>query len=237
MKDKKEAQDLILPNQEIGQIREEVKVMASALDREKDINKSNTESIKKLTNTIQALQIDLELLSPRYGGESTRKLARDAFNQSTAEANWKSLETHPVIENLYKAIKDSRKDLGRSIQTNAMRLDNERPANEVFQELRNTDVITTIMSRLADADSFAQTLGNDVDNDRRHGNQQDLKLRDKMADLVTVQNTFEFLLSETNDMFMNGMMFAIGAFATMGYERVGEGIREILKKPKEIKKQ
>jgi len=220
----------------IEQIREEFKVMANALDLEKEQNKSNKESIKQLKDQVQSLQKDLELERPRYDGDSTRKLARDAFNQSTVSANWEGLENHHVIENLYKAIKDSRKNLGRSIQNNARRLDRAKPANEVFEELRNTDVITTIMARLADCDAFAQTLGNDVNNDRHQGNQQDLKLRDTLADHKTAINLLDFMLGESVEMFESAFLFSIGAFATMGYEKVGDGLREIIKKPKEKKK-
>ena len=217
----------------LEQMKEEFKVVKNTLDIEQEVNKSNHESIKKLKDQVQSLQKDLELERPRYGGDPTRKLARDAFNQSTTEANWASLENHPVIKNLYEAIKDSRKDLGRSIEYNATRIDKAQPANEVFAALRTQKVILEINQALQQRHSDIESLRNEVSIDRKNANNQDHKLIDRIADIQTAQNALEFIQSEKILTYDAAFIFLMGAWAKSGFEPVAEGLRIMLKKPKE----
>lgn len=237
MKDKKGTEFEQALYASIEQMKEEFKVVGNSLKLEKEMTAKLRETVKQSEIRIKAIREDLEMSTHMYGRESTRKIARDAFNQSTAKANWASLEDHPVVKNLYLAIRDSRKDLGRSIQENALRLDQAQPANEVIKALENTAIIKNVIGRLDDFDGHLQILRDDTENSFTRANKHDMKLRDKLADLETAQDALEFIQSETILTQDSANMFMMGAWARSGHEKVAEGIREILKKPKEEKKQ
>lgn len=219
----------------IESLEQEFTILQNKINLLQESIKTQTANIDKLYSRTERIETDLEIRSRPKHDTKTRQLSRDAFNQSTVQANWEGLKDHPEITALKKLITDKKAELQQQINRMSYRLDNERPANEVFEELAKHPIIIGIKSDIKRNQEEIGELDRTIDAKAAQINRHDLKLRDTLSDIQQVQNIFEFELSEMKDMFMNGFLFAIGAFATLGYDRVSEGLQTIIKPSREVK--
>jgi len=215
------------------EMEKELEVLAITI---KEIEKSTSSVALKVANfegKSQIIEKEVELESVFHGRTTTRELARRALVQSTAEANWKSLEEHPTILNIYQAIKDRRNEQEQRIEEILVRFEGIPTANEFLETLTGSEVITEICSDIVDIGTQLSLINTTQDNDRTHANQHDMKQRDKMATMETAINLIDFLQSETIISYDGAFIFLMGALAEMGKGQVEEGLRFMLKKPKE----
>jgi len=216
---------------ERNQMKKEFEVMNCSLKEMSDTIEYLGARLEKYEGTTKLLEKEVELESYFCSRTTTRELARRALVQSTAEANWKSLEEHPTILNIYQATKDRRNEQEQRIEGILQRFENIPTANEFLESLRTSDTIRDIKKELADFERTQEATIRTVRTDRVHANKHDIEQRDKIADIQTAMDTLEFLQSENMENINGAMIFLMGAFSEMGCTEVVNGLKFMLKKP------
>lgn len=217
----------------IKQVLDEFEVQANTIT-ELDKQVSNLSlQVAKYEGRAQVLDKEVESDSYFHSRTTTRELARRALAQSTVEANWEGLEKHPTILNLYQAIKDRRNEQEQRIELVLQRFEGQPTGNEFITWLEKSTALGDIKNEISNLWSRVEQNTTSQGNDRSQANKQDLKQRDKMSDLETAIDALEFLGSEREITYGSVFMFLIGVFAEMGKGQVEEGLRFMLKKPKE----
>ena len=219
------------------EMEKELEVLASTIKEIEKTTSSVALQVAKFEGKSQIIEKEVELESVFHGRTTTRELARRALVQSTAEANWKSLEEHPTILNIYQSIKDRRNEQEQRIEQILNRFESALTTSEMVACIKDTPIIREINNELSNLWNRVEGNTTSQSNDRSHANKQDLKIRDKIADIQTAMDALEFIQSETILTMDSALMFEIGAWARSGYSAVADGLREILKKPKEEPKE
>jgi len=202
------------------------KLQESALKDQKSRLDSQDKLILRILN-------DSELREPRYHGFTTRELAQRAFNQSTVQANWEGLENHPVIKNLFQEITDRRDEQEKRIENVLYRFEDTPTPREFIDKLGNSQIIREINNSIKKLGEDIEFLNITQNNDRAYTNKHDLFQRDRISDMEMATHALDFVLRERSETMDSAFLFLIGAFSVMGYELVAEGLRTIIKKPKE----
>jgi len=206
------------------------------LVQEKTLN-NQSELITKLRKMQKRICDDLELSPSTYRNETTRSVAFDAFNQSTVEAHFAGLGEHPIIKNIYLGIEAKSNEQEKRAEDILKRFENQPNAREFIEQLKNSWFYTEFKEEMTTLDNTIKYYRKELTNATVHGNQQDLKIRDQIADIDHAMNALEFLGSEREIKYNSAFMFLIGAWARSGYEPVAEGLRFMLDKPKEPTKE
>ena len=190
--------------------------------------------VAKYEGKSQLIAKEVELDSHFHSRTTTRELARQAIIQSTAEANWLGLEKHPVVMNLYKAIKDRRNEQEQRIEKNLFRFENQPTYNEFIESMKGSSAFMDMNNEISNLWSRVESNTTSQGNDRTHANKQDLKQRDKMATMETAIHMLDFVMGETFDSHNSAFIFLMGAFAEMGKGEIEKGLRFMLRdrKPK-----
>jgi hypothetical protein len=224
-------------NKEIktSDMKKEFEVLENVIKVQGRVIENQETTIANLVKSVKRIQQDLNLGRERYGGTNTRDMAISAFNQSTVKANWEGLSKHPVIENIYKALKTRASDEGRRADDIIRKFEYMPDFHEIMKQVGKHSEIGNLWSRVESIDSGIAEL-KDVQKVDRHNIYAKLATqRDKMADIETAINMIDFVMGDTFDSHNSAFIFLMGAFAELGKGRVEEGLRFMLKKPKEPK--
>lgn len=233
-----EIEHISLEMLEIKTLQKEFEVLGTAYTmQEKALTKLKAEH-ETQAGLIKRILQDLELSKhSSYRNKTTRQLAHEAYKQSTVSANWEGLKEHPEILALYEEIKIRSSNEGRRADDVLRKLENQMSVEEFFDQLSKSAEILEIQEGMRAFDSSLGDLRITQTYDRTHANQQDLKQRDKMATMETAIDLIDFLQSEMVISYDGAFIFLMGALAEMGKGQVEEGLRFMLKKPKEPAKE
>ena len=137
----------------IYNLEKEFEVLGNAYKmQETALEKLKAES-ETQSGLIQRLKKDLGLREHHsYRNKTTRELAQEAFNQSTAKANWEGLGKHPVIEHIYGDLKNRATNEGRRADDVLRNLENMPDYHEIMKEIGNHSEITNLWSRIESVD-------------------------------------------------------------------------------------
>jgi len=226
----KESDEIKTP---FGDIKKEFEVLENTIKMQKGELDTQLKLLKLLTNAVNRIQTDLNLECERYGGQSTRDMAIEAFNQSTVSANWEGLSKHPVIKAIHEALENRASVEGQRADDILRKFENQPTYDEFMEHLKGSWFFKELKEEMVKFERIQDSTISTVRNDRAHANSHDLKQRDKIADIQTAMDALEFLHSEYNEMVSGAFIFLMGAFAEMDKGQVEEGLRFMLKKPKE----
>ena len=215
------------------EMEKEFEVLGNAYKMQEQALEKLKAEYKTQAELIQRMKKDLGLSTHHaYRNKTTRELAQEAFNQSTVTANWAGLGAHPVIVDVYEAIKIRSSNEGRRADDVLRKLENQMSVEEFFEQLSESSEVLEIKEEISELDKSYDNLA-DVQKVDRHNIYEKIHLqRDTIADIQTANDMKDYLQSEMIIAYDGAFIFLMGALAEMGKGEIENGLRFMLRKPK-----